>query len=97
MSVSQYLAEWTKDPAAALDYGIDWSAALPTGVTISSSTWTAGTGLTASGGSINAAATQTAVRLSVGTAGIDYEVTNQVTLSSGEVDERTVLIMVRQR
>lgn len=89
------LATFVKDPDASLDYGIDWSGALPTGVTISASAWTVPAGIA---GSLETfTTTQTAIRISGGTVGTSYEVANRVTLSSGEIDERTIKFKVQQR
>lgn len=83
-----------KDPAAVLDYQIDWSSWL--GVdTITSSSWTASTGLTVDSNS-NTSTTATAW-VSGGTAGTTYQLTNQITTAGGRTDERTISIACQDR
>jgi hypothetical protein len=86
-----------KDPDAELNYVFDWSSWLPSGVTISSQTTTVQTGLTLESESITDSSTSVTVKISGGTSGSDYSVANKVTLSDGQVDERTIYIRVRQR
>lgn len=83
-----------KDPAAVLDYTIDWTDWLEAD-TISSSSWTVPTGLTkASEGSTTKKAT---VWLSGGTQARFYTVTNRVVTAGGRTDERSIVIVVEQR
>lgn len=86
---------FVKDPDAALFYGFDWSEWLASGETISNSTWTVAAGIT--GTSPGYTTTSTSIKLSGGTDGSIYNVTNRITTSSGQVDERTLRIMVGQR
>jgi hypothetical protein len=86
-----------KDPDAELNYVFDWSSWLPSGVTISSQTTTVQTGLTLESESITDSSTSVTVKISGGTNGSDYTVANKVTLSDGQIDERTIYIRVRQR
>lgn len=93
-----YVKTWTKDPQAKLPYTLDWAqwlSQLAGAVTITSSTWTVQVGITKDSDT-NTSLTTT-VRLSGGTIGVDYEVTNHVVLSDGSEDERTILIQVRER
>ena len=87
------LAEIVKAPNAKLDYQIDWSTYLDTGDTIASSSWDVPAGLTSVATS-NTTTTAT-VRLSGGTAGTSYTVTNHVILDSGQEDERSIVIAVQ--
>ena len=90
MTVKVYL----KDPAAVLDYQIDWSSWL--GVdTITSSSWTASTGLTVDSDS-NTTTTAT-VWVSGGTAGTTYQLTNRITTAGGRTDERTISLSCQDR
>lgn len=88
------ISEYTKDPAAVLDYGIDWSAWLDTDA-ISTSTWTVPSGITQD--SSTSDTTTTTVWLSGGTVGQSYLVTNRITTTAGRTDERTIRIVVADR
>ena len=90
MAVKSFL----KDPAAVLDYQLNWSAWLD-GDTISTSTWSAETGITVDSESETTSAAT--VWLSSGSPGEDYEVTNQIVTDGGRTDERSITIKVRQR
>lgn len=83
-----------KDPSAVLDYEFDWSAWLGAD-TIASHTVTAEAGVTVM--SSSATSTATIVWLSGGTAGTDYDVTNQIVTAGGRTDERTMLIRCVER
>jgi len=90
-----------KAPLAELWYGFDWSEFLPEGVTISVSTWTVPTGLTKD--DETSTTTVALVKVSGGTVPTDgseyteYEVRNDITMSDGEKDSRTILIRVKKR
>ena len=88
------LAIYTKDPAAILDYQVDWSDWL-VGDTIATSTWSGPVGITQVDDS-NTSVTTT-IRLSGGTHGIDYEWVNHIVTASGQEDERSIVIQVRQQ
>jgi hypothetical protein len=83
-----------KDPAARLDYTVDWTAWLGAD-TIAQVDWTVPAGLTTTATS-NATTTAT-VWLSGGTLGATYEVVCQVTTATGRIDQRTIRIQVRDR
>jgi len=62
-------------------YEIDWSSALRTGDTITTSTWTivtADSGLTKDNESVDGNATKTYVRVKVGTVGGPYQLRNTI-------------------
>lgn len=90
-----------KDPAAQQwPRGIDWTdylAGLPDGETIATSAWVV-TGsdalLTIDDDSIVTGSLRTQVRLSGGTLGVRYTVTNHVVTSSGVVDERSFVVLI---
>lgn len=85
---------YLKDPAAALDYAVDWGAWLGTD-TIASVVWTVPAGLT-----LNAQShtdTVATVWLAGGTTGQSYAVTCAVTTAAGRVDERTITLAVAER
>lgn len=92
-----------KDPAAVLDYTIDWNAAstlggpwLASGETLSGgAVWTLPIGITKS--SQNDTATASTIWLAGGTAGASYTITCKVTTIAGRTDERSFLVVVRQR
>ena len=87
---------FTKDPDAALDYGIDWEDWL-NGDTIATSTWTVPAGLTED--SDSATATVATVWVSGGTAGTEYVLTNRIvtTNSPARTEERSITILVTER
>lgn len=81
-----------KHPSATLDYQLSWSTWL--GVdTISVSAWTVPTGITKVSDS-NTTTTST-VRLSGGTDEVDYQCDNLVTLASGQIDTKSIIILAR--
>ena len=83
-----------KDPQAILDYGFDWSEWLGSD-TISSSSWTADTGINID--SDTNTSTITSVWLSSGLPGHNYRVVNHVITAAGREDDRTILVSVEQR
>lgn len=89
------IKSYQKDPAATLDYTIDWATWLETGDTITAHTFTAPAGLVKESDShTDTAAT---VWISGGTAGTAYDVTCQITTAGGRIDERTITIGVQNR
>lgn len=88
-----------KDPGARIDYALDWGAAYLAGQTIVASTWMIDPA-TSDGAAIAAHsfdAARASVTLSGGTEGVSYRVTNRVTLSDGQIDERSLTLRVEQR
>ncbi len=83
-----------KDPAAKLDFGFDWQAWLGTD-TITASVWTADTGLTLSGPTFDT--TKTTVWIEGGTAGEKLSATNRITTAVGRIDERTIVIAIKEQ
>ena len=86
-----------KDPAAALDYAIDWSDWLGADV-IAASVWTVTPpdgGLTASLPGVSGS--QARVWLSGGTAGQVVRVTNRITTGLGRIDERSFNVRLVER
>lgn len=84
----------SKDPAAVLDYQIDWSDWLDDD-TISTSTWTVPAGITEESSS-NTTTTST-IWLSGGTAGQTYTLVNKIITASGRTDERSITINVSNK
>lgn len=91
-----------KDPQAILDYGVDWNingwlgtdtilvTSPPTG-----STWIVPAGLTVE--AQDNTATITTVWLSGGTVGQRYTITNRILTTAGRTDERSLVIVVKDR
>ena len=84
-----------KDPAAVLDYAVDWGRWLDEGETIASHTVTVPTGLTLD--SSNEADGKVTAWLSGGTANESYTVSYAITTSAGRQDERSIAVLVRDR
>jgi hypothetical protein len=89
-----------KDPGATLDYNIDWSDWLPTGDSISTSTWTqesvhTGGNLTLGGSSVGN--NVTSVLISSGQEGEIYTVKNTITTNENLIDVRRFRIRVEKR
>lgn len=83
-----------KDPAATLDYQMDWSEWLGED-TITASSWTVPPELV----QVTHTHTDTAavVWVSGGAAGSSYNLVNQITTAGGRIDERTLLLAVLER
>ncbi len=89
------MTDWfLKDPNEVLDYVRTWTEFLA-GDTITTSTWTAETGITVSSSS-NTTTTAT-VWLSGGTAGNRYLVTNRIVTTAGRTAEFSLPITVAHR
>lgn len=93
------MAIFIKDPAAAIDYAIDWAAGYLDGQTIDASAWSV---LPADAGAVTVtatltAATRTGATLAGGERGKLYRVVNRVTFSDGRSDERTLDLRVEDR
>jgi hypothetical protein len=88
-----------KDPAARLDYGLDWADRLSAGITILNSDWQVepdeADGLTIMGSSLEGALCVALIE--GGVAGCVYRVSNRVELSDGGVDERSIVVRVDDR
>ncbi|KAB7648180.1 hypothetical protein [Polymorphobacter fuscus] len=93
------MAIFLKDPAAAIDYVVDWQADYLAGQTITASRWTVDPD--AAGGLAVAVATHDGGRstatLTGGTPGRLYRLTNQVDFSDGRRDSRTLDVRVEDR
>lgn len=84
-----------KDPDDVLDYQVDWSGRLPTGDTISTSTWIVPAGLTKDSDSTSTKTTT--IWLSGGTAGSTYSVTNRVVTTGGRTMDASVTLRLREK
>jgi hypothetical protein len=91
MTTPIYVRRWTQDPAAILDYTLDWTDWLG-GDTITAASFSApGLTIVASGATAFAAT----VFLAGGADGSDYPVTCQIMTAGLRTDERTFLLQVR--
>lgn len=90
---------YLKDPAATLDYGIDWGAGyLQDGESLSESSWS----IFPSGGlAIDSeppvSSTQATVFVTGGTVGHIYQLTNRIVTDQGRTDERSLTIRIKDR
>lgn len=93
------MAIFVKDPAAVIDYAVDWSAGYLVGQDVAQSLWAVAPA--EAGGVIVEAATQTAGKtvatLSGGIVGHVYRITNTVRFSDSRSDERTLVVRVEER
>jgi hypothetical protein len=87
------MTTYFKDADAILDYDFDWSEWLGS-ATIVTSTFTVPSGITEVTDSHTD--TVTAIRLSGGTWGESYVITNHIVDSDGEEDERSITIRIQQ-
>jgi len=93
------MAMVVKDPDARIDYEFDWAAAYPDGQAVVASGWTIAPDRN-NGIEVAAAAhdlTRTTATLAGGVVGHVYRVTNRVTLSDGQIDERSMTVRVEER
>lgn len=90
---------YLKDPQSRVDYAIDWNRGYLDGQTIVGSGWTVEPeepdGIAVEHESYDLL--RSAARLRGGVAGRVYSVTNQVALSDGTLDRRSVHLRVEQR
>jgi hypothetical protein len=89
-----------KDSQAVLDYSIDWGAEyLGEGDLIADSTWSVTPdepdGVVVAGSDFDASSSR--VKAAGGIAGRLYKLVNRVTLDSGRIDERSIVLRVEKR
>jgi hypothetical protein len=89
-----------KDPQAVLDYSIDWGAEyLGDGDLIADSAWSESPdepeGVAIVGSDFDASSSS--VKAAGGIAGRLYKLVNRVTLDSGRIDERSIVLRVEKR
>lgn len=86
-----------KDPGSirnfTLDYS-DWLDSIGTGLTVVASTWTVPAGITQVTASFTT--TSATIRLSGGTDGTDYVLSNNITLSDGQTEQFLLVVQVRE-
>ena len=88
-----------KDPGTRIDFEFDWAAAYPGGQAVVASDWTVEPvedgGVTVVGAAHDLM--EVTVTLAGGVAGHVYRVTNRVTMSDGQIDERSMTMRVEER
>lgn len=93
------MSVYVKDPAAVVDYTVDWGAGYLAGETVTASDFSIDP-VEAGGLAVEAASSdgQTAsATLSGGITGHLYRVTNQISTSGGRTDERSLAIRIADR
>jgi hypothetical protein len=91
---------FVKDPAGRVEHAIDWDAGFLAGRGIGTSIWHVLPGAGTAPLQLEAPRIiggRTMVTLSGGSVGNVYRVTNQVMLSDGSSDERTLIVRVEER
>ena len=90
---------FVKDPDSRIDYRVDWGAAYLGANLIAASQWQVvpqeQDGLAIAASSHDGVSTLAS--LTGGREGCSYALTNRVTLTNGEIDERSIAIRVEQR
>lgn len=89
-----------KDPAATLDYGCDWTDwldgdTIPVTSPAGASSWDVPAGLTREAESNTEQITT--VWISGGTLGERYTITNRITTAANRTDERSLIIVIKNR
>lgn len=85
---------YLKDPGEKLNYTENWADYLGA-QTISSSSWSVPTGITQD--SVSNTSSAATIWLTGGTHGQEYVITNQITTSGGQIAERSIKILCRNR
>ena len=85
-----------KDPNEIRTFYMDWSAHIGVNQIVSSQ-WSVDVGVEVQASGILSGGIKTHVTLSGGTPGASYHCTNTITLSTGEVYEKTGLLGIRQQ
>jgi hypothetical protein len=88
------IGAFVKDPNSTIDFAVDWAEWLNTGDNVTVSTWETPTGLTLSSSSVSNNVAR--AFLTGGLAGVDYLITNRVTTQGGRIEDRSILVQVRQ-
>ncbi len=85
----------TKDPDSVLDYAINWGTNWLGSDTISTSVWSADSGITID--SESETATVATVWLTGGSTGTTYKVRNRIVTAGGRTDDRTIHVTVKEK
>ena len=86
------MADYRKAATSVLDFTFDWSTYLGGVDTIVSSAWSVPSGIT--GTNQSSTATSTSIRISGGTLGKFYGLVNTITMASGQIDQRPLIITI---
>lgn len=88
-----------KDPQAVLDYTIDWGAEYLNGDQLTQSVWQVTPDEPAGVAVLDSRFDEglATVKAGGGIAGHIYRLTNEVSLGSGRIDQRTITVRVEQR
>jgi hypothetical protein len=90
---------YLKDPQARIDYAIDWSASYLDGQAIATSSWSVqpddASAIAVAAHSFDVQ--HTSATLTGGLAGRIYRITNRITLTDGQIDERSISLRVEAR
>jgi hypothetical protein len=86
---------FVKDPAGIIDYTVRWSSWLPSGDTISSSSWTVPVGIVKV--SETHTVTDAVIFLASGTVGEIYEVTNRIVTAGSRQNDQTISILIEEK
>ena len=81
---------WEKNPDDKDSFTIDWSDRIGTD-TINVSVWEVPTGITKVSDAVVATNTKTTIVISGGTEGVDYDLTNKVTLTNSALELNKVI------
>lgn len=84
-----------KDPAGIIDYTVRWTSWLPSGDTISTSSWTVPAGIVKV--SESNTTTDAVIFLASGTLGQIYEVTNRIVTAGGRQNDQTISILIEEK
>ncbi len=89
------LTHFTKDPDGIIDYTVRWTSWLPSGDTISSSSWTVPPGIvkvSESNDTVDAV-----IFLASGTVGVIYPVTNRIVTAGSRQNDQTISILIEEK
>lgn len=89
------LTHFTKDPAGIIDYTVRWASWLPSGDTVSSSSWTVPPGIvkvSEANDTVDAV-----IFLASGTVGQIYEVTNRIITAGSRQNDQTISILIEDK
>lgn len=87
------IAAFTKDPNSTIDFAIDWNQWLVNDV-VTASSWEVPAAFTIQSEGVTENVTR--AFLTGGVANLDYTITNRITTSGGRIEDRSVLVQVRQ-
>jgi hypothetical protein len=84
-----------KDPAGIIDYTIRWSSWLPSGDTISASSWIIPAGIVKVSEANNTI--DAVIFLASGTVGVIYPITNRIVTVGGRQNDQTISILIEEK